>query len=271
MQVSPVPIKGIEQFLDTDLLLEKMASGPLTTALKAVVKDSTSKMHEAFKAKEDIRKLIYGRAWVIDQILRVAWDNFEWPDDDQISLIAVGGYGRGELHPHSDVDILILLDGVDATDYEASISGFLTLLWDINLDIGSSVRSIEECYNECKHDITIATNLIESRTLTGNPALQRRMYDRVTSDDAWTDSEFFKAKLKEQTERHSATNNTEYNLEPNIKNSPGGLRDLQTVGWVAKRHFGATLANSICGPFAMRCTCTTNAVKIACFLTINEP
>ncbi len=240
MQVSPVPIKGIEQFLDTDLLLERIASGSLTAALKAVVKDSTHKMHEAFKAKEDIRKLIYGRAWVIDQILRVAWDNFEWPSEEQISLIAVGGYGRGELHPHSDVDILILLDGVDATEYETSISGFLTLLWDINLDIGSSVRSIEECYNECKHDITIATNLIESRALTGNPNLQQRMYDRVTSDDAWTDSEFFKAKLKEQTERHSATNNTEYNLEPNIKNSPGGLRDLQTVGWVAKRHFGAT-------------------------------
>ncbi len=240
IKLTPAPINGIEKFLDIKRLEQEINEGNLTLALKSAVKHATETMHESFKAKEDIRKLIYGRAWVIDQILRIAWQHFEWPDKSKVSLIAVGGYGRGELHPHSDVDILLLTDGITAESFEESISGFLTLLWDINLDIGSSVRTIEECYDECRNDITIATNLIESRPLTGDPSLQLKMFDRVTQDDAWTDSEFFKAKMKEQTARHQTTNNTEYNLEPNIKNSPGGLRDLQTIGWVAKRHFGAT-------------------------------
>jgi [protein-PII] uridylyltransferase len=193
-----------------------------------------------FKAGDDIRKLVYGRAWEIDRILQTAWAQFNWPTD-QIALIAVGGYGRGELHPHSDIDLLILLsDELDAEHHHDAISGFLTQLWDINLDIGSSVRTLSECYKEAQKDITIATNLIESRTLVGNEHLHSEMYDQVTSEGAWTDKEFFLAKLHEQRGRHKKTNNTEYNLEPNLKNSPGGLRDLQTIGWVAKRHFGST-------------------------------
>ncbi len=209
-----------------------------------VYKDALSTIREnldaRFKAGDDIRKLIYGRAWEIDRILQTAWAQFDWPCD-QIALIAVGGYGRGELHPHSDIDLLILLsDELDAEHHHDSISGFLTQLWDINLDIGSSVRTLSECYKEAQNDITIATNLIESRTLVGNNNLHTEMYDKVTSEGAWTDKEFFLAKLQEQKSRHKKTNNTEYNLEPNLKNSPGGLRDLQTIGWVAKRHFGST-------------------------------
>lgn len=197
-------------------------------------------LDERFEAGEDIRKLIYGRAWEIDKLLQTSWDAFDWPHN-QVTLIAVGGYGRGELHPHSDIDLLILLsDELDAENYHDAISGFLTQLWDMNLDIGSSVRTISECYKEAQNDITIATNLIESRTLAGNDQLHTLMYNRVTSEDAWSDKEFFLAKLNEQKARHKKTNNTEYNLEPNLKNSPGGLRDLQTIGWVAKRHFGST-------------------------------
>ena len=143
IKLTPVPINGIEKFLDIKRLEHEINDGNLTTALKSAVRHATETMHESFKAKEDIRKLIYGRAWVIDQILRVAWQHFDWPDESKVSLIAVGGYGRGELHPHSDVDILILIDGVEAESFEETISGFLTLLWDINLDIGSSVRSEE--------------------------------------------------------------------------------------------------------------------------------
>lgn len=215
------------------------APSPIPVYKEALNKIKTS-LDERFKAGEDIRKLIYGRAWEMDRILQTAWSQFEWPTDN-VALIAVGGYGRGELHPHSDIDLLILLqDGVEAEQFHDSISGFLTLLWDINLDIGSSVRNLSECYKEAQNDITIATNLIESRTLIGNDQLHSQMYDRVTSEGAWTDKEFFLAKLKEQKGRHKKTNNTEYNLEPNLKNSPGGLRDLQTIGWVAKRHFGST-------------------------------
>ncbi|MGB0466136.1 MAG: [protein-PII] uridylyltransferase [Pontibacterium sp.] len=208
--------------------------------LKETLKAVREQMDERFKAGEDIRKLIYGRAWVMDKILEGIWQRFDWPDCRHIELIAVGGYGRGELHPCSDVDLLILVDGVEAETFHDSISGFLTLLWDINLDIGSSVRSLKECYEEARNDITIATNLIESRTIVGTGSLHNRMYDEVTSEGAWTDKEFFRAKIREQQDRHEKTNNTEYNLEPNLKTSPGGLRDLQTIGWVAKRHFGST-------------------------------
>jgi [protein-PII] uridylyltransferase len=208
--------------------------------LKETLNTVRQRMDERFKAEVDIRKLIYGRAWVMDKILEGIWQRFDWPDSKHIELIAVGGYGRGELHPYSDVDILILLDGVEPETYQESISQFLTLLWDINLDIGSSVRTIEECCREAQNDITIATNLIESRPIVGSGDLHTRMYEEVTSEGAWTDQEFFRAKLQEQLDRHEKTNNTEYNLEPNLKNSPGGLRDLQTIGWVAKRHFGST-------------------------------
>ncbi len=216
------------------------SSSPIRV-FKATMKAAQAHMDARFCAGEDIRKLIYGRAWVVDQILQAAWQLHDWPTDARLALIAVGGYGRGELHPHSDVDIMILLDdGVEPESCHAAISAFLTLLWDINLDIGSSVRTLSECYAEARSDITIATNLIESRTLVGDESLHEQMYLKVTSEGAWTDKEFFLAKAREQTERHNKTNNTEYNLEPNLKNSPGGLRDIQTIGWVAKRHFGAT-------------------------------
>lgn len=230
-----------EEIISLSDFQHKLANAPSPIP---VYKDALSTIREnldaRFKAGDDIRKLIYGRAWEIDRILQTAWAQFDWPSD-QIALIAVGGYGRGELHPHSDIDLLILLsDELDAEHHHDSISGFLTQLWDINLDIGSSVRTLSECYKEAQNDITIATNLIESRTLVGNNNLHTEMYDKVTSEGAWTDKEFFLAKLQEQKSRHKKTNNTEYNLEPNLKNSPGGLRDLQTIGWVAKRHFGST-------------------------------
>ncbi|QEW07714.1 [protein-PII] uridylyltransferase [Nitrincola iocasae] len=242
MPTTPVYTQPVPEYLNPDALrisLEQRSDKPLNL-LRQALRNAETLMDQDFRQGGDIRRLIYGRAWVLDQVLTLAWQLFNWPDESKISLLAVGGYGRGELHPYSDIDILLLTDEIDASDFADSISAFLTLLWDLKLDIGSSVRSINECYDESRNDITIATNLIESRTLCGNPDLQQRMYARVTSEQAWSDKEFFKAKLQEQSERHIRTNNTEYNLEPNLKNSPGGLRDLQTIGWVSKRHFGAT-------------------------------
>ena len=227
-------------FSAPDFAAALSASKSPIPVFKKTLTTAQALMDERFRQGEDIRKLIYGRAWLVDQLLLQAWQLFDWPDPQHIALIAVGGYGRGELHPRSDIDLLILLDNIDDAVVQESISGFLTLLWDINLDIGSSVRTLDECYDKAKDDITIATNLIESRTLVGNEDLHIQMYLRVTSEGAWTDKEFFLAKVLEQRGRHDKTNDTEYNLEPNLKNSPGGLRDLQTIGWVAKRHFGAT-------------------------------
>ncbi|WP_151670493.1 [protein-PII] uridylyltransferase [Nitrincola schmidtii] len=242
MSQTPVYTQPVPEYLDLEAVrfaLDKAEETPLKI-LRNALRNSETLMNHDFREGSDIRRLIYGRAWVLDQVLTLSWNLFPWPSQSEVALVAVGGYGRGELHPFSDIDILLLTDNIDANEFSESISGFLTLLWDLKLDIGSSVRSINECYDESRNDITVATNLIESRTLCGNADLQQRMYAKVTSEGAWSDKEFFKAKLQEQSERHQRTNNTEYNLEPNLKNSPGGLRDLQTIGWVAKRHFGAT-------------------------------
>ncbi len=194
-------------------------------------------MDRQFSAGTDIRQMIYGRSQILDIILTAAWQLFDWPDSDEASLIAVGGYGRGELHPHSDIDLLILFDNIKPEQYQQSISDFLTFLWDIKLDVGSSVRSIGDCFEQSKLEISVATNLIESRTITGSEQRRQQMYTRITSEEAWSAKDFLHGKLKEQKLRHKRTNNTEYNLEPNIKNSPGGLRDIHTIGWVAKRYF----------------------------------
>ncbi|MCW8886399.1 MAG: [protein-PII] uridylyltransferase [Motiliproteus sp.] len=226
---------------------EQTLSGtdPFLKVFKDTLKKGQEELDHRFREGVDIRTLIYGRAWMLDQLLRRAWAQYQWPEGDRIALVAVGGYGRGELHPHSDIDLLILLKDEDPEQFRDSIEGFLTFLWDISLDVGSSVRTIEHCFEEARKDITVATNLIESRTLVGEDSLRADMYDRVTANSAWSSVEFYKAKVEEQKKRHHRTNDTEYNLEPNIKDSAGGLRDIQTVGWVAKRHFGATYVRDL--------------------------
>lgn len=204
---------------------------------KQSIKSVQATLDQRFLEGADIRDLVHGRAWFIDQLLSVAWEQFDWPDN-QISLLAVGGYGRGELHPGSDIDLLILLRHDDDSPYRDSLERFVTFLWDISLDIGHSVRSLSDCEREAKADITVATNLLENRTIVGHDSLREEMVKRLGTEHMWSSSEFFEAKWQEQITRHYKYNNNEYNLEPNIKSSPGGLRDIQMIGWVAKRHFG---------------------------------
>ncbi|MFB9886995.1 [protein-PII] uridylyltransferase [Balneatrix alpica] len=197
-------------------------------------------LDQRFRDQINIRSLINGRAWFLDQLLLQAWRLHRLPEDGPMSLIAVGGYGRGELHPHSDIDLLVLqADGVDCQPYEEALSAFLTFLWDLRLAVGSSVRSQSECYQQAKNDLTIATNLLEARTLIGDDQLRQCMQTRVTSADAWSSKAFFLAKCEEQRQRYDRAQQVGSNLEPNVKNAPGGLRDIHTIGWVAKRHFGA--------------------------------
>ncbi|WP_028299187.1 [protein-PII] uridylyltransferase [Oceanospirillum beijerinckii] len=207
------------------------------TLFKQAIQTAQGKLNQRFMDGADIRDLVHGRAWFIDQLLSVAWEQYEWPDNN-VSLLAVGGYGRGELHPHSDIDLLILLRDDDDTPYRENLQQFVTFLWDISLDIGHSVRSLSDCEREAKADITVATNLLENRTIIGPDSLRVEMVHRLDTDKMWSSSEFFEAKWQEQITRHYKYNNNVYNLEPNIKSSPGGLRDIQMIGWVAKRHFG---------------------------------
>jgi len=189
----------------------------------------------------DVNDLLVARAVFVDAILAKLWCQHHL-DEFQISLLAVGGYGRGELHPYSDVDILILTQAEIDLDLEERISSFITQLWDIKLDIGHSVRSIEECLKQAANDVTVATNLMEKRQVAGNEALTQQLQPLLHEDEFWTSEKFFIEKRAEQEKRHQQYHGAAYTLEPNLKANPGGLRDIQTIAWVAKRHF---LADSL--------------------------
>ncbi|MEX0605996.1 MAG: [protein-PII] uridylyltransferase [Marinobacter sp.] len=193
---------------------------------------------EAFKQGADVRDLVRRRADTVDQVLRLVWSRYPFAELGDISLVAVGGYGRGELHPHSDIDLLILTrDGVREV-WQEDLSAFVTLLWDLRLDIGHSVRSIAESKQAAREDVTILTNLLETRTIAGPDELRATLSEAVYGDSVSTDRDYFIAKREEQKRRHQKYGDTEYNLEPNVKGSPGALRDIQTIGWITKRHFG---------------------------------
>ena len=186
----------------------------------------------------DISDLLSARALFVDAILKKLWCQHHL-DEFQISLVAVGGYGRGELHPQSDVDILLLTQEEIDLELEEKISSFITQLWDIKLDIGHSVRSIKECLKQAVKDVTVATNLMEMRQVSGNETLTQQLMPLLHEDVFWTSEKFFIAKCKEQENRHQQYRGAAYTLEPNLKANPGGLRDIQTIAWVAKRHFCA--------------------------------
>lgn len=220
--------------LDRQLAADEL---PLDS-FRACIKESIPALARRFHAGEPVEALVTARAEFIDQILHRAWQQF-LPPDAEVALAAVGGYGRGELHPASDVDVLILCRHEPAGALVTSLEQFITFLWDIGLEIGQSVRTLSQCVENAEADITIATNLMESRWLAGEESLFKEMREATGPDKIWPSDKFFTAKYEEQRKRHRKYEDTAYNLEPNIKSNPGGLRDIQMIGWVVKRHFGA--------------------------------
>jgi [protein-PII] uridylyltransferase len=216
--------------------LEEGQFSPLT--FRQVLDQGSELLKDRFVADEPIEDLVRDRAHLVDVALRAAWVNHTGKFAGDLGLVAVGGYGRGELHPSSDIDIMVLLPKSDSADWQPDIERFLTFLWDIGLEVGHSVRSIDDCQRESLADISVATTLFEARLLSGPEPLFAGMRRALAPDRLWSSQDFFEAKVKEQTERHHRYFDTAYNLEPNVKSSPGGLRDIQTIGWVAKRHFG---------------------------------
>ena len=210
----------------------------LIKTLKNALGEADARLARKFEAKDDVNQLVKARAWVVDRLILHAWDALI-PASENVSLVAVGGFGRGELHPHSDVDLLILLEvSPPGEELRAAIEAFVTLLWDAGFYLGHSVRTVEACISEAKKEIATATSLMESRILSGSTEMQAQMLDATSANHVWSAAEFFDAKYEEQLSRHQQYHGTAYNLEPNIKESPGGLRDIQMIGWVAKRHFG---------------------------------
>jgi [protein-PII] uridylyltransferase len=203
---------------------------------KRAIAGATQYLHAQFRAGAQASDLIRQRAAFMDTLLGSLWDLKHW-GGSELAMVAVGGYGRGELHPHSDIDLLIL-QGDNCDSCKDELSGFLTQLWDIGLDIGHSVRDVAECVERAAGDITILTNLMEARVIRGQEKLMQQVRELTGPDKMWSSQDFFQAKLDEQAARHNKFADTEYNLEPNVKSSPGGLRDLQIIGWIAERHFG---------------------------------
>ncbi len=222
--------------------LEARLNDPGTdlSSFRELLSAAQKTLRERFRLGEPVENLVAERARLVDLTLTAAWRRHHLAGSRSAALIAVGGYGRGELHPASDVDILALRKDTGDKALEENIQAFVTFLWDLGIEIGHSVRTLKECVAAAKQDITIATGLMESRLLEGSAVLFEQMKRRTGPDKIWPSRKFFQAKWQEQQERHHKFDDTAYNLEPNVKEGPGGLRDIQMIGWVAKRHFGAT-------------------------------
>lgn len=224
-------LDGWQDVLDSVAEIDGSTIRPAREKLKA----GKARIAEAFRAGAHVDMLVGARSDLVDAVLVNAWRALV--DTQDVCLVAVGGYGRGELLPHSDIDLLILYRDGCLDSVGAALEGFLTYLWDIGLEIGHSVRSPAECAEQAAGDITIMTNLMESRTLVGDPALFAAMRAATSAEHIWSSADFFTAKVEEQAARHARYDESAYKLEPNAKESPGGLRDIQTIAWVAKRQF----------------------------------
>lgn len=229
------PNQYVPIFFDQKRFIKDLATENPVSVFRNALSAAKNHFDNRFLEGGEARALVQENAQFADIILHYAWHQQTW--DDNISLIAVGGYGRGELHPHSDIDLLILMHRNKAEHYRERIEKFLAFLWDIQLQIGHSVRSISQCVVEAKADITVATNIMETRLICGNPSLHNTLLEKTGPNKLWPSAKFYSGKIDEQKKRHRKHDDTEYNLEPNIKEAPGGLRDIQLINWTAKRHF----------------------------------
>ena len=215
--------RSAEAFLDTKELRRRIAQ-----ADQALAAD--------FWSGADIDDLVAERARFIDAFLAEIWQHW-FVHNDNLALLAVGGYGRSELHPHSDIDLLILAKRPSAVQEE--IAAFVRLLWDLKLDIGHSVRTLADCKRESARDVVVATTMMERRRLAGSHMLAAKLDKLLARKSMWPSKRFFRAKQDEQQSRHRQYDHVDYDLEPNLKGSPGGLRDIQTILWITQRHHGS--------------------------------
>ncbi|MGE5027309.1 MAG: [protein-PII] uridylyltransferase [Betaproteobacteria bacterium] len=209
-----------------------MAQAPADSAhWRHLLQHGRDELRQAYLGSNAAATLLRNHSRLVDGLLQAVWQQMSLPVS--IALVAVGGYGRKQLYPGSDIDLLILLpsDPDASPSHERKIERIISLFWDIGLEVSHSVRTLEECLEEAK-DITVQTNLLEARFLAGNRTLFRNLADAMRRN--LNPRDFFEAKLLEQQQRHARFHDTAYNLEPNLKESPGGLRDLQNILWISR-------------------------------------
>ena len=205
------------------------------------------------RSTRSARRLLRQLSLLADRLLQYLWQRAGLPGT--LALVAVGGYGRAQLFPYSDVDVLVLLPEEAEEPLRERIAAFIGHCWDAGLEIGSSVRTLPECLAESAKDVTVQTALLEARLVAGDSAL----FERLRTDfNAQLDPQaFLVAKTLEMNQRHTKYENTPYALEPNCKESPGGLRDLHIVLWVAQaaglgKSWRELAANGLATPFELR-------------------
>src|SRR5229473_4188955 len=215
----------------------------LLPPLKAALARGRAEIRRRFEADGTAARAVREQSFLVDQLIRALHDlvtEYVYPlpnptAGEKMAIVAVGGYGRGEMAPFSDVDLLFLLPYKQTPHTEQVIESLLYLLWDLGLKVGQATRSVAECLRYAKADLTIRTALLEARYLWGEQALFIELKTRFESEIArGTAAQFVEAKLAERDARHVRVGDSRYQLEPNVKEGKGGLRDLHTLFWIAK-------------------------------------
>ena len=191
----------------------------------------------------DIDRLLRARADAVDAQVRAAWQACI-DEAAPLALFAVGGYGRGELFPQSDIDLLVLADSEAQTAQAEQLGCFFASLWDAGLPVGHAVRSAEQC-TEAAADLSVLTAMLEARPLAAGAVAQMALQAAISPSQVWPAREFFIAKREELRLRHARYGDTADNLEPNLKEGPGGMRDVQTLHWMALRIIGTSDLESL--------------------------
>ena len=208
-----------------------------TAARRQRLTEVTTALAERYWQNHPVEELMDDLTSLVDEIVLDAWQQHLSAHND-VALFAVGGYGRRELHPGSDIDLLVLAKRPEKL--RTPIENFLRDVFDLNLEVGHSVRDVKGCLQQARADITVATALLERRVMAGDMTLVRKLDEKLKPDRVGSADEFFRAKYEEQTQRHDNYLDTDYNLEPNVKTSPGGLRDIHTALWICLRQFATT-------------------------------
>ena len=208
-----------------------------TAARRQRLTEVTTALAERYWQNHPVEELMDDLTCLVDELVLDAWQQHLSAHND-VALFAVGGYGRRELHPGSDIDLLVLAKRPEKL--RTPIENFLRDVFDLNLEVGHSVRDVKGCLQQARADITVATALLERRVMAGDMTLVRKLDEKLKPDRVGSADEFFRAKYEEQTQRHDNYLDTDYNLEPNVKTSPGGLRDIHTALWICLRQFATT-------------------------------